>query len=246
MAFVGPPWTDESAWRSPTRPVRRIRTRPSTGSLKIAVVTLRPRHSTVFGRETFTETTRMASGLTDSAPWTLGTHQDFPVDELPEGRVDPRLHLGLLPVFPEPSGPEGVLRPLQPARPIVVAQDAPLPHVVAVGTKEHHVECEGHLGAEVGDRGVVVEDPNEVGFLHEDLAHPMELLIEVVHDACLGVRLERLDLKPREVHGDDDCRDDRDGLHECEELRKPDFHHGARTTSPVHLAEGELGEAKPI
>jgi len=46
----------------------RIRTRPSTGSLKIAVVTLRPLHSTVFGRETFTETTRMASGVRDSAP----------------------------------------------------------------------------------------------------------------------------------------------------------------------------------
>src|SRR2546426_12027378 len=74
-----------------------------------------------------------------------GTSQNFPVDEVPEGRVDPRLHLGFLPVLPEPSGPEGVLRPLQPARPIVVAQDAALSHVVAVGTKEHHVEGKGNL-----------------------------------------------------------------------------------------------------
>src|SRR5213594_5265035 len=166
MAFAGPPWTDRSAWRSPTRPVRRIRTRPATGSLKIAVVTLRPLHSTVFGRETFTETTRMASGVRDSAPRALGTHQDFPVDELPEGRVDPRLHLGFLPVLPKPTGPEGVLRPLQPARPIVVGQDAALSHVVAMGTKEHHVEGEGHLGAKVGDRGIVVEYPDELGLLH--------------------------------------------------------------------------------
>src|SRR5256886_3946730 len=70
----------------------------------------------------------------------LAASQDFPVDELPEGRVNPRLHLGFLPVLPEPPGPEGVLRPLQPARPIVVAQDAALPHVVGVGTEEHHVE----------------------------------------------------------------------------------------------------------
>src|SRR5213594_2231880 len=234
MAFAGPPWTDRSAWRSPTRPVRRIRTRPATGSLKIAVVTLRPLHSTVFGRETFTETTRMASGLTDSASWALGTHHDFPVDELPEGRVDPRLHLGFLPVLPEPSGPEGVLRPLQPARPIVVGQDTALTHVVGVGTKEHHVEGEGHLGAEVGDRGIVVEDPDELGLLHEDLAHAVELLIEVVHDACFGVRLQRLDLKARKVHGDDDGRDDRDGLHECEEFGETEIDHAVRTTSPPH------------
>src|SRR5438445_5454367 len=234
MAFVGPPWTDESAWRSPTRPVRRIRTRPSTGSLKIAVVTLRPRHSTVFGRETFTETTRMASGLTDSAPWTLGTRQDFPIHELPEGRVDPLLHLGFLPVFPEPSGPERVLRPLQPARPIVVAQDAALSHVVGVGTEEHHVEGEGHLGAKVGDRRIVVEDPDELGLLHEDLAHPMELLIEIIHDARLGIRRERLALSAREVHGDDDGHDDRDGLDEGEELGEPDVDHAVPTTSPPH------------
>src|SRR5213594_1417609 len=234
MAFAGPPWTDRSAWRSPTRPVRRIRTRPATGSLKIAVVTLRPLHSTVFGRETFTETTRMASGLTDSAPWALGTHQDFPVDELPEGRVDPRLHLGFLPVLPKPTGPEGVLRPLQPARPIVVGQDAALSHVVGVGTEEHHVEGEGHLGAKVGDRGIVVEYPDELGLLHEDLAYPMELLVEVVHDTRLGVRLERLDLKPREVDGDDDGHDDRDRLDQGEELGEPDVDHAVRTTSPPH------------
>src|SRR5437870_3793634 len=208
--------------------------RPSTGSLKIAVVTLRPRHSTVFGRETFTETTRMASGLTDSAPWTLGTHQNFPVDEVPEGRVDPRLHLGFLPVLPQPAGPEGVLRPLEPARPIVVAQDAAFSHVVGVGTEEHHIECESHLGAEVGDGGNVVEDPYELGFLHEDLAHSVELLIEVVHDTCLGVRLERLDLKPREVDGDDDRKDDRDGLDEGEDLRETDVDHGAPTTGAPH------------
>src|SRR5438309_2473537 len=236
MAFAGPPWTDGSAWRSPTRPVRRIRTRPPTGSLKIDVVTLRPCHSTVFGRETFTETTRMAFGLTDSATLALGTHQNFPVDELPEGRVYPRLHLGFLPVLPEPSGPEGVLRPLQPARPIVVAQNAALSHMVAVGTKEHHVEGKGHLGAKVGDRGIVVEDPDELGLLHEYLAHPVELLAEVVHDARLGIGRERLDLSAREVHGDDDGHDNRDGLDEREELREPDVHHGARTTSPVHQA----------
>src|SRR2546426_4789076 len=93
----------------------------------------------------------------------LAAFQDFPVDEVPEGRVDPRLHLGFLPVFPKPSGPEGVLCPLEPTRPIVVAQDAALSHVVAVGTEEHHVEGEGHLGPEVGDRGIVVEDPDELG-----------------------------------------------------------------------------------
>src|SRR2546426_3062391 len=175
----------------------------------------------------------------------LAASQDFPVDELPEGGVDPRLHLGFLPVFPEPPGPVGVLRPLQPARPIVVAQDATLSHVVGVGTKEHHVEGEGNLGAKVGDRGIVVEDPDELGFLHEDLAHPVEFLIEVVHDACLGVHLERLDLKAREVHGDDDCRDDRDGLHEREQLREPDVHHGVRTTSPVHQASGMRRAEKP-
>src|SRR2546425_8287827 len=86
----------------------------------------------------------------------LTASQDFSVDELPEGRVNPRLHLGLLPVLPKPSGPEGVLRPLQPARPIVVAQNAALSHVVGVGTEEHHVEGEGHLGPEVGDRGIVI------------------------------------------------------------------------------------------
>src|SRR2546425_7706380 len=164
----------------------------------------------------------------------LGTSQDLPVDEVPEGRVDPRLHLGFLPVLPEPSGPEGVLRPLQPARPIVVGQDAALSHVVGVGTEEHHIEGEGHLGAKVGDRGIVVEDPDELGLLHEDLAHSVELLIEVVHDACLGVHLERLDLKAREVHGDDDGRDDRDGLHECEEFGETEIDHAVRTTSPPH------------
>src|SRR5947209_16142856 len=87
-----------------------------------------------------------------------GASQDFPVDELPEGRVDPRLHLGFLPVLPEPSGPEGVLRPLQPARPIVVAQDAALSHVVTVGTKEHHVEGEGNFGAPAGGGRHIVED----------------------------------------------------------------------------------------
>src|SRR2546425_8813155 len=231
---MGPPWTDESAWRSPTRPVRRIRTRPSTGSLKIAVVTLRPRHSTVFGRETFTETTRMASGLTDWAKVVLGTHQNFPVDELPEGRVDPRLHLGFLPVLPEPSGPEGVLRPLEPARPIVVSQDAALPHVVAMGTKEHHVEGESHLGAAGGGGGHVVEDPDELRGLHEDLAHPMELLIQVVHHARLGIGIEGLDLAARGVHGDDDGNDNRDGLGEREELGETDIDHAVRTTSPPH------------
>src|SRR2546427_13141179 len=35
----------------------RTRMRPATGSLKIAVVTVRPRHSTALGNETFTETT---------------------------------------------------------------------------------------------------------------------------------------------------------------------------------------------
>src|SRR5947199_10624577 len=115
----------------------------------------------------------MASCLTDSAPWALGTHQDFPVDELPEGRVDPRLHLGFLPVLPEPSGPEGVLRPLQPARPIVVGQDAALSHVVGVGTKEHHVACESHLGAEVRDRGIEGTDPDELGILLEYITSTM-------------------------------------------------------------------------
>src|SRR2546427_10451330 len=117
----------------------------------------------------------------------IGTSQNFPVDELPECRVDPRLHLGFLPVLPKSSGPESVLRPLEPARPIVVAQDAALSHVVAGGTKEHHVEGKGYLGAKVGDRGIVIEDPDELGLLHENLAHPVELLIEIVHDACLGV-----------------------------------------------------------
>src|SRR5437667_5471720 len=98
-----------------------------------------------------------ACGFTDFGHIALAASQDFPVDELSEGRVDPRLHLGFLPVLPKSSGPEGVPRPLQPARPIVVAQDAALSHVVAMGTKEHHVECEGHLGAGGRDRGTVVE-----------------------------------------------------------------------------------------
>src|SRR2546427_1649471 len=164
----------------------------------------------------------------------LGTSQDLPVDEVPEGRVDPRLHLGFLPVLPEPSGPEGVLRPLQPARPIVVGQDAALSHVVGVGTEEHHVEGEGHLGAKVGDRRIVVEDPDELGLLHEDLADPMELLIEVVHHARLGIGIEGLDLAARKVHGDDDGQDNRDGLDEREELGETDIDHGVRTTSPPH------------
>src|SRR5207249_5435945 len=155
----------------------------------------------------------------------LSASQDFPVDELPECRVDPRLHLGFLPVLPEPSLLEGVLRPLEPAGPIVVAQYAALSHVVGVGTEEHHIECEGNLGAEVGDRGIVVEDPYELGLFHEDLAHPMELLIEIVHDARLGIGRERLDLFAREVHGDDDGHDDRDGLDEGEELGEPDVDH---------------------
>src|SRR5207237_9900681 len=45
-------------------------------------------------------------------PRSLAASQNLPVDELPEGRVDPCLHLGFLPVLPEPPGPEGVLRPL--------------------------------------------------------------------------------------------------------------------------------------
>src|SRR6267143_3773840 len=231
---MGPPWTDGSAWRSPTRPVRRIRTRPPTGSLKIDVVTLRPCHSTVFGRETFTETTRMAFGLTDSATLALGTHQNFPVDELPEGRIDPRLHFRFLPVLPEPSGPEGVLRPLQPARPIVVAQNAALSHVVAVGAKEHHVEGEGNLGAKFGGGGHVVEDPDELRLFHEDLADSMELLIEVVHDARLGIGIEGLDLAARKVHGDDDGHDNRHRLDESEQLREADVDHAVRTTSLPH------------
>src|SRR5438132_7546522 len=121
-----------------------------------------------------------ACGFTDFGHVALAASQDLPVDEFPEGRVDPRLHLGFLPVLPKPSGPEGVLRPLQPARPIVVAQDAALSHVVGVGTEEHHVEGEGHLGAEVGDGGIIVQDFDELGFLHEDLAHSVELLIEVI------------------------------------------------------------------
>src|SRR5437867_4865639 len=52
-----------------------------------------------------------ASGLTDFAREGLCASQDLPVDELPEGGIDPRLHLGFLPVPPQPSGLEGVLRP---------------------------------------------------------------------------------------------------------------------------------------
>src|SRR2546430_4223382 len=70
----------------------------------------------------------------------LAASQDFPVDELPEGRVDPRLHLGFLPVLPEPPGPEGVLRPLQPARPTVVVQNAALSTVAGVGTEDSYRE----------------------------------------------------------------------------------------------------------
>src|SRR5207247_10698177 len=103
-------------------------------------------------------TTLFRSGFTDFGHIALAASQDFPVDELSEGRVDPRLHLGFLPVLPKSSGPEGVPRPLQPARPIVVAQDAALSHVVAVGTKEHHVEGEGHFGAPAGGGGDIVED----------------------------------------------------------------------------------------
>src|SRR5437899_13095716 len=174
------------------------------------------------------------AALADASATVLGPDQDLPVDELPEGRVDPRLHLRFLPVLPKPTGPEGVLRPLQPGRAIVVGQDAALSHVVAMGTKEHHVEGEGHLGAKVGDRGIVVEYPDELGLLHKDLAYPLELLVEVVHDTRLGVRLERLNLKPREVDGDDDGHDDRDRLDQGEELGEPDFDHAVRTTSPPH------------
>src|SRR5436309_14909636 len=63
-------------------------------------------------------------GLTDSVRGGLNASQDFPVDELPECRVDTRLHLGFLPVLPEPSMLAGALRHLLPAGPIVRAQYA--------------------------------------------------------------------------------------------------------------------------
>src|SRR5437667_8233951 len=181
-----------------------------------------------------------ACGFTDFGHVALAASQDFPVDELPEGRVDPRLHLGFFPVLSEPPGPEGVLRPLQPARPIVVAQDAALSHVVAVGTKEHHVEGEGHFGAPAGSGGHVIEDSDELGLFHEDLADPMELLIEVVHHARLEIVLEGLDLAAREVHGDDDGRNDRHRLDEREQLRETDVDHwgpdGRRASSTLRRA----------
>src|SRR5436309_4502525 len=68
-------------------------------------------------------------GLADSIRGGLGASQDFPVDEVPECRVDPSLHLGFVPVLPEPSLLEVVLRPLEPAGRIAVAQDAALAHV---------------------------------------------------------------------------------------------------------------------
>src|SRR5881409_1206114 len=45
-----------------------------------------------------------ADGFTESDHGALATSENLPVDELLERRVDPGLHLGFLPVLPEPSG----------------------------------------------------------------------------------------------------------------------------------------------
>src|SRR5207244_3764144 len=47
-----------------------------------------------------------ADGFTESDHGALATSENLPVDELLERRVDPGLHLGFLPVLPEPSEPE--------------------------------------------------------------------------------------------------------------------------------------------
>src|SRR5918992_1908093 len=63
MAFSQPPWTLRSACRSPSRLSVRTRTGPSTGSLKMPVVTGCPFQLTSRGRPTLTDRT-----LTSSSP----------------------------------------------------------------------------------------------------------------------------------------------------------------------------------
>src|SRR3954453_3558269 len=65
-ALSGPPWSERSAWSSPSRLTPRTATRPSTGDFQIAVVTVRRPVATGRGRPTFTLRRRATAPIVTS------------------------------------------------------------------------------------------------------------------------------------------------------------------------------------
>src|SRR5579871_3717427 len=151
---------------------------------------------------------RRSGGLSDRAA------EQLLFNKPPEVRVEPRAH-----VVPGPAGPDGpelerVPHPLVPASPLVVLQETALAHVEDVGAEGQEIVHERDLRA--GSGGGLIDGPDQLRSFDEDLADPVELLIDVVEHPGLEVDRKGLDLPTGEVDGHQQRHDDRERLDQAQ------------------------------